>query len=92
MADWTKSVERRVFSSNVIGAKVKVGDTLLFTTGNLYYTNDGINVTEIPLRRNEAVYDLYDDGESLYILSAVRVAQGDYTVLHPVCQAVLTKI
>ena len=80
VADWTKSVERRVFSSNVIGAKVKVGDTLLFTTGNLYYTTDGINVTEIPLRRNEAVYDLYDDGESLYILSAVRVAQGDYTV------------
>lgn len=79
-ADWTDQVEARSFSSNVIGAKAYVGDKIFFTTGYLYCTEDMSTVTPVDLNANEAVYDIYTEGEEVYILTAENTVKGRFNI------------
>ena len=78
-ADWTDSVKKGVFSSNVIGAKANLGSGVIFTTGNLYFTDDMYNVSLVEMN-GEMVYDIYRDGENLYFLTSKTDADGCFII------------
>lgn len=78
--DWTDQVSRRTFTSNFIGAKINVGKGVLFTTGSLYYTETMSDCKRVEMDAGEVVYDIYQEGEKVYVLTAKRLSSRTVTV------------
>ena len=74
--DWTEKIKRLNYKNIHVGEKVIFDETLYFTTGYLYATNDMQTVTRIAFPQNAVVCDLYFANDTLYALTAAKDAES----------------
>ena len=68
------------FFNNIIASKTEYKGKMFFTTGYLYTTDNMSDFERISFPNSETVYDIYEEGDILYVLCGVKQADDKYKV------------
>ncbi|MBO4284322.1 MAG: hypothetical protein J5958_06855 [Clostridia bacterium] len=77
---WNGKIKIKSIAYLPILAKTEYNGKYFFATGNLYYTEDMENVTQIPFPNSETVYDLIQQNGKIYALCGLTQEDGSVRV------------